>query len=290
MELKREASRSRPTTGLAAGRPLISVIVAVRNGAKTIERCIQSVEHQTYPCKQLVVIDGGSTDGTVDMIRKHQAHIDVWLSEPDAGLYNAWNKGLGLAQGEWISFLGCDDYYIDGAALERLAEAVDAAQPACRVVYGRTLLANAGGDVLRELGIPWEQARKKFFQTMNIPHPSTLHHRQIFRDHGNFDESFRIAGDYDLLLRELRDRDAFFLDRPITVMAEGGISTDAETNWLQIKEAWRARALNGVRGVPVVLMRHALGEVLVRTVATAFGARAGRTARSVLQRIRRRSG
>ena len=74
--------------------PSISVIVAVLNGAKTLQRCIDSVAQQTYPNKELIIIDGGSQDGTVDILKANQGKITSWISEPDRGIYSAWNKGL----------------------------------------------------------------------------------------------------------------------------------------------------------------------------------------------------
>jgi glycosyltransferase involved in cell wall biosynthesis len=87
-------------------KPLISVIVAVYNGAKTLQRCIDSVSDQTYPNKELIIIDGGSTDGTIEIIRSNQDQITYWQSEPDNGIYHAWNKALDHASGDGI-WTGC---------------------------------------------------------------------------------------------------------------------------------------------------------------------------------------
>ena len=91
--------------------PLISIIVAVYNGEKTLQRCIDSVFSQTYPHKELIIIDGGSTDGTVDILQTNNDKITYWKSEPDNGIYQAWNKALDHAKSDWICFLGSDDYF-----------------------------------------------------------------------------------------------------------------------------------------------------------------------------------
>ena len=87
--------------------PLLTIIVAVFNGAKTLERCIDSVVQQTWPYKELIIMDGGSTDGTVDLLKRYDSKIKYWESRPDRGIYHAWNKALDHAEGEWICFIGC---------------------------------------------------------------------------------------------------------------------------------------------------------------------------------------
>jgi glycosyltransferase involved in cell wall biosynthesis len=89
---------------------MISVIVAVFNGAKTLQQCIDSVAGQTYPHKELIVIDGGSIDGTREILEGDATKLAYWVSEPDRGIYHAWNKALARARGDWICFLGADDY------------------------------------------------------------------------------------------------------------------------------------------------------------------------------------
>lgn len=103
-------------------RPLISIIVAVYNNAVTLQRCIDSVASQSYPHKELVIIDGGSTDGTVEIIKRNSDKIDCWVSEPDRGIYHAFNKGLDRTKGDWIYFLGSDDYLWDNYTLSRVSE------------------------------------------------------------------------------------------------------------------------------------------------------------------------
>ena len=102
--------------------PLISVVIAVYNGKATLQQCLDSVTQQTYSHVELIVIDGGSTDGTVDLIRANAQKIAYWISEPDRGIYNAWNKALAQAKGDWICFLGADDYLWNAQVIERMAE------------------------------------------------------------------------------------------------------------------------------------------------------------------------
>jgi glycosyltransferase involved in cell wall biosynthesis len=230
--------------------PLISVIVAVFNGAKTLQGCIDSVAGQTYPHNELIVIDGASTDGTVDVIRSNDTRIAYWESRPDRGVYHAWNKALDHAGGEWICFLGADDYLWSEGVLERLAPHLRAAAAqGVRVVYGRLALVSTKGDLVEMLGLPWEKVGRRFRQDMSIPHPGTMHHRSLFEMHGRFDESFRMAADYELLLRELKSRDARFVpDVAVTGMRLGGVSNTPSSALLQIQDVARARRKHDVKG------------------------------------------
>jgi len=211
---------------LADPKPLLTVIVAVFNGAATLQQCIDSVAQQTYPNKELIIIDGGSRDGTVDLLEANREQISYWISEPDRGIYNAWNKGLARAKGEWICFLGADDYFWDAQVLERMAAQMEKLPPDIRVVYGQIMMVNSDGTSLYPVGEPWEKIKGRFRQVMCIPHPGAMHRRGLFEQHGQFDESFHIAGDYELLLRELKVADAFFISDLVTVaMRQGGISS-----------------------------------------------------------------
>jgi glycosyltransferase involved in cell wall biosynthesis len=226
--------------------PLISVIVAVFNGVKTLQQCIDSVAQQTYPNKELIIIDGGSKDGSVDLLETNSGKISYWISEPDCGIYNAWNKGLAQAHGVWICFLGADDYFRDALVLERLTAHLVTIPPNIRVAYGQIMLLNDDGENLYPIGEPWEMVKERFKQVMCVPHPGLMHRRSFFEQHGNFDESFSIAGDYELLLRELKLADAFFIPNIITVaMQQGGISSDPENSLVQLREVRRAQRIHG---------------------------------------------
>ena len=227
--------------------PQISIIMAVLNGRATLQECIDSIKQQTYPNKELIIIDGGSKDGTVNLLTENAENISRWISEPDRGIYNAWNKGLELAQGEWVCFLGADDFLWDPTVLERMVAHLQALPQNIRVAYGQIMLIDVDGNSSRPLGAPWEQAKEAFKQYMSIPHVGTMHRRRLFEQVGKFDESFQIAGDYELLLRELKVGKAAFLpDIIVAGQRSGGISTNARNN-LRIKlEVWRAQRMHGL--------------------------------------------
>lgn len=245
--------------------PLFSVIVAVFNGKDYLQACIDSFWDQAYKNKQLIIIDGGSTDGTVDIIRSNNSKIDYWISEPDRGIYHAWNKGLEQATGDWICFLGADDYFWQHNVLEDLASQLQKLPENIRVAYGKIALVTKRGSLLYMLGEPWLVSGKNFDQGMTIPHPGTMHHKSIFEQHGGFDESFRIAGDYELLLRELKSGEASFVPLVIAGMRLGGISSDPGNSLMQLKEVRRAQRKHGYR-LPGLLWLFSVGRIYVRLV------------------------
>lgn len=226
--------------------PLISIIIAIFNGKATLQQCIESVAQQTYSNKELIVIDGGSKDGTVDLLKANQEKIVYWISEPDSGIYNAWNKGLAQARGDWICFIGADDYFWDATVLERMAAHLEMLPTSILVAYGQIMLVSNDRETPRPKGEPWSQIKGFFKQFMCIPHVGTMHRRSLFEQHGKFDESFSIAGDYELLLRELKTGDAAFFPNIIAAGQRlGGVSTDT-TNYLKtLREVRRAQKMHG---------------------------------------------
>nr|WP_281719808.1 glycosyltransferase family 2 protein [Nitrosomonas nitrosa] len=229
--------------------PLISVVVATFNAVATLDRCINSVSEQTYRYKELIVIDGGSTDGTVEILKRNSEKIRYWISEPDRGIYHAWNKALVKAEGEWICFLGADDHFWDEHVLTRMVRELAKLPPDIRIAYGQIMLLNGSGERLYAVGEPWERLKQRFLKSMCIPHPGMMHRRSLFKQHGGFDESYRIAGDYELLLRELKTADAVFVPDLVTVgMRQGeGESSHPASTLRVLHETRRAQRLHGQR-------------------------------------------
>jgi glycosyltransferase involved in cell wall biosynthesis len=238
---------SDPSTHIAPA--LISIVVAAYNSAATVQPCIDSVARQTYPHKELIIIDGGSTDGTVELLKANHQRITYWSSEPDRGIYHAWNKGLARVEGEWICFLGADDHFWNEHVLTRMAGELAKLTPDIRVAYGQIMLLNGAGERLYEVGEPWGRLKQRFLKSMCIPHPGLMHRRSLFQQHGGFDESFRIAGDYELLLRELKAADAVFVPELVTVgMRQGeGESSHPASTLRVLRETRRAQQMHGQR-------------------------------------------
>jgi glycosyltransferase involved in cell wall biosynthesis len=219
-----------------SGVPLVSIIVATLNAESTLDRCLRSLWAQDYPRREVIVMDGGSDDGTLDVLRKNADQIAHWESEPDRGTYHAWNKGLNVATGKWVCFLGADDYFPSSDRLSLLvAEAVNANAD---LVSGRGAVIDGRGHRLRVIGEPWN--RKRLRRHQYVLHPAMLHRRSLFDRYGGFDDSYRIAGDYAFLLRLDEGVKAAFVDDVVVCLTDGGASRAPLLPVL--KETWRAQA------------------------------------------------
>lgn len=232
--------------------PEVSVIVGVRNGAATLQRCLDSIAAQDFASRETLVVDGASSDGTRELVERNarEGKVDWWVSEPDRGVYQAWNKAIRRSRGRWICFLGCDDVFHDPGSLRALVEGGNVAGSRARVVYGRIDRVTAKGVLVETFGLPWDRARQPFLRGVNIPHAGTLHHREMLAARGLFDESYRIAGDYHLLLGEFLERAPLFVDRVVVDMGFGGMSSRPDTIQVSLREVARARRAHGLRGTP----------------------------------------
>jgi glycosyltransferase involved in cell wall biosynthesis len=220
-------------------KPLITVIVAVFNAASTLRRCLDSVINQTYPYKELIVIDGGSLDGSVEIIESYHTKISYWESQPDRGITHAWNKAMSKATGDWIYFLGADDYFWENDALEKVSEFISQVPEDIKVVYGKVVRLFENGAVLDIHGKPWEQIRPTFFYGMRLNHQGIFHHKSLFAEYGKFDESLQFAADYEMLLRYLKQHDAIFMEEIIAGSLLGGVSTQTQKRLAVLNEFTR---------------------------------------------------
>lgn len=221
---------------------LVSVIIATYNVEKTLQDCLDSVQGQTYRNLEIIVIDGGSTDRTLNIIQKNLPIIGSWVSEPDAGIYAAWNKGLAMANGDWIGFLGADDRYHPDA-LERYMQAMhNHPEHAFEYISSKVEFTLPGLHRSRVIGSAWNWAA--FRKYMNVAHVGSLHHRLLYERYGNYDNSYALCGDYELLLRPGRDLKAGFVDAVTATMRGGGMSN---SGYRVFDESMRAKATSGGR-------------------------------------------
>jgi hypothetical protein len=228
-------------------KPLITVITVVFNGAKTLEQTILSVINQSYDNVEFIIIDGDSTDDTHGIIRKHEHTIDYWISEPDGGIYDAMNKGVSCAMGDWICFLGADDYFWTKDVIDRLLPKFISVPQETRLVYGSVALVHENEDTISLSGESWEIAKRKINKTMSLPHQGVMHNRTWFELYGLFDISYRISGDYELLLRGWPLENALFVpDFIISGMGQGGVSNDPRNSIRILREARRAQKAHGI--------------------------------------------
>jgi glycosyltransferase involved in cell wall biosynthesis len=166
---------------------------------------------------EYVVIDGGSTDGTQDIIAEYAGHLAYWVSERDSGIYDAWNKGLARASGQYIGFVGADDVLLPdalGTYLNHIRQQPDMEYWSSKVAFG-----HMGGRVI---GQPWRWDR--FRRYMTVAHVGSLHRRDLYDRFGTYDTSYGIVGDYELLLRVGASLRAGFVDQITVLMGDGGVS------------------------------------------------------------------
>lgn len=226
----------------------VSVITVCYNSAGTVADTMRSISEQAYPYIEHIVIDGGSQDGTLSLVRELGRVDSIVLSEPDRGIYDAMNKGVALATGEVVAFLNADDFYKDADVLARVARVMQAEQ--LDALYGDVEFFRAGQQdvVVRRynsgrfttgrLGWGWMPA-----------HPALFVRRALFEQYGLFRIDYRIAGDFEFIARvfkhpELRHR---HLPKSLVCMQMGGISTSGWRATLQLnREMMRACRANAI--------------------------------------------
>lgn len=223
--------------------PLITVITVTYNAARMLEQTILSVINQDYPNVEFIIVDGGSNDGTLDILHKYEHAIDYWVSEPDNGIFDAWNKGVSLSSGDWVAFLGADDVYLDGALDAYAAAIAKNGGAALDYISSRVNLIK-GDKIVRVIGSRWNW--RAFRKYMNVAHAGSLHHARLFEQWNGFDLDYRICGDYELLLRPGADLRADYFDQTTVNMSIGGVS---DANWRALLEMTRAKVHTGGRNV-----------------------------------------
>jgi glycosyltransferase involved in cell wall biosynthesis len=206
---------------------LVSIITIVYNAKKTLEQTILSVINQTYPNIEYIIIDGGSTDGSVDIIKKYEHQINFWISEKDRGISDAFNKGIAKATGELVGIINADDWYETDA----VQTIVNSYSSRIHVYCGMVSMISEKG-VVQKVRMSDD---KKLNYGMYIMHPTTFVKRVLYERIGNFDVEYRYAMDYDLILR-VRSSGYSILCIPtkIACMRVGGISSDMEVANLEV--------------------------------------------------------
>jgi glycosyltransferase involved in cell wall biosynthesis len=180
----------------------LSIITVVLDKKYEVEDCINSVLNQTYKDVEYIIVDGGSTDGTVDIIRQYEKKISVWISKPDHGLYDAMNKGIEIASGDVVGFLNADDVYFDDNVLENIASVMNNSNTdAC---YSD--LVYVDNNNLNKIVRYWRsyEFQTGLFKKGWVPaHPTFFVRKNIYDQYGTFDLSYKLAADYELMARFL---------------------------------------------------------------------------------------
>lgn len=215
--------------------PVFSIITVAYNAQSHIREAIESVLDQTYPNVEYIIIDGASTDGTLDIIRSYEDAIDHWVSEPDEGIYNAMNKGIALATGDIIGLINADDViYPD--TLARVAAALSE-DPKAGFTMAPVELAHEDGTVFG-IATPLTdgQLKERMWKEMPSPHQGVYIKKEIYEKLGPFNECYRLSADYDFLLRLMLQDVAFTrLEHPVGFFRAGGQSGGMAT-WVEKRQ------------------------------------------------------
>lgn len=246
-----------PADSKILAHPRISIVMATYNVEKFLARCLDNIRQQTYDNVELIVADGGSKDRTVEILSQSGDVVDHWFSGRDHGIFDAWNKALPFVTGQWVLFRGADDFFWDPDALARAARQLADAKEDQLVAYGRMARLDEQGILMAIWDQDWPIARRRFFQYMTIPHPSAFQHVKAFERYGNFDITYPVAGDYEFLMRVLKDSDALFLPDGIISGMQGGGNCDSRYRE-NFFEVLRARKKNGIPGIAFAQYHHLL--------------------------------
>jgi len=203
-----------------------NIVIATMNGAQTLESTIGSIFSQTYPKWEIIVQDGGSTDGTLDILKQCGSRVN-WSSEPDTGIYDAWNKAVQRVTGDWVLFLGADDCLISKHTFAQCFPHIARLPDSIRFAYGALLFDEKEDGAHLAVNRPLRMVYHNFLLNMGLPFPSTFVHASLFREH-SFDASYAIAGDYDFTARLLTRDNLARLPVWVSFMRQGGISNRPE--------------------------------------------------------------
>jgi glycosyltransferase involved in cell wall biosynthesis len=231
----------------------ISLITVAYNAQDTIERCIISVLGQKSHNIQYIVIDGGSTDNTIQIINKYKDKIDIFITEPDHGIYDAMNKGIAQATGDIIGTLNADDFFADDHILNDVMEAFNG--QGNNILYGNLDYIDQNGKTIRK----WRSAKYKsgMFNWGWMPaHPTFYCRKVLFDELGIYKLDYGSAADYELMLRFIHNKNnrshIYYLDKVMVKMMTGGISNKSFNNRVKaVGNDLKAMRNNGIF-LPVV--------------------------------------
>jgi glycosyltransferase involved in cell wall biosynthesis len=227
----------------------VSVITVVYNGAETLQEAIESVLSQDHPNIEYIIMDGGSSDGTLEIIQSFQNKLAYVESSPDKGMYHAMNKALRHCTGDWIAILNADDTYANPSVLSRIQSCFDTSQ--CDAVYGDLVYVQK--DDTSKITRYWKSGkynRKQFLWGWMPPHPAFFLKRSAYLQYGFFNEALKTAADYELMLRMLfkHKLSAVWCPGIMVKMRVGGVSNAGISNRVHAnREDRKAWEINTIR-------------------------------------------
>jgi glycosyltransferase involved in cell wall biosynthesis len=234
----------------------VSIITAVYNSEQYVKSCIESVVGQDYPNIEYIVIDGGSTDGTIDIIKEFDRHIQYFTSEKDKGIYDALNKGIAAATGDVVGILHADDILASSAVISQIVSAFESLK--ADAVYGH--LNYVHRDEIHKVQRKWI-AKPYDLNSLRMgwmpAHPTLYIKRELFEKFGNYSLNFGTAADYELILRFLFKHKIKAVCLPILMvnMRAGGVSNaNFKQRYLALVNDYRALKTNGIPFAIITLL------------------------------------
>jgi len=195
-------------------KDLVTIVTVTYNAEDLLEETILSVINQTYDNIEYIIIDGASTDGTVDIIKKYEDHIDYWVSEPDGGIYYAMNKGIEKATGKWINFMNAGDTFFD---TETVAYVMEHKHDNAELIYGNYKKKKAN-IIVRAL------EQKNWLKTMPFNHQTLFSKTELAKQYP-FDTSYKIVADHHFIMNMYHQKRRFqYLNQALAIFSEGGFA------------------------------------------------------------------
>lgn len=204
-------------------KPEVSIITASYNSDKTISDTIKSVLAQSFIDYEYIIVDGASIDRTIEIIKSYETRFNgrlKWISEPDKGIYEAWNKGIRLASGEWVCFLGSDDILLSNA-LNLYHNEVEINSD-INFISSKVELVNSRMEYLCTIGLPWSSKMKHY---CSIAHVGSWHKYSLFKAYGLYSLKYKICSDYDFLLKNYNNIKPRYIDIVTVKMRNTGVSS-----------------------------------------------------------------
>jgi glycosyltransferase len=236
----------------------VSIITSVYNNKHQIKQAIDSVLSQSYENIEYIIIDGASTDGTINIIKSYKDKISKFISEPDEGIYSGLNKGIDLATGDIIGFLHSDDFYVNSYVIENIMKIFNNNE--CDGVYGDLIYVDKKDtDKIIRYWKSGEFEHKNLKKGWMPPHPAFFVKKEIYNKFGYFDTDFKIAADYNFMLKILIDKKIriHYLPKVLYVMRVGGKSNKSLKNiWQKSKEDLMALKRNRIGGIRTLIKKN----------------------------------
>ncbi|EPF2606042.1 TPA: glycosyltransferase family 2 protein [Yersinia enterocolitica] len=258
---------------------LVSIIIATYNVDGCISACLDSVLSQSYENYEIIIVDGMSTDKSLDVIKSYTDSRIRLYSEKDKGIYDAWNKGVNLAKGQWLLFIGADDIFYSKTSLATLVNAVPDNNETLPIIYGKIACEGPSGNITSILGEPWFDVFGFKFNHIycNLPMPimSAIYSRKFIGEQ-KFDINMKVSADAELLLRCLRLWKGLapkFIDsnEPIVIMGYGGVSTNYKTHFITFKESLASRKKNGISNINCCIAIRFIKIIILYFINVTFG-------------------